>query len=495
MECIKIFSAPQIKEIDRKTIENQKITSEQLMERAVDSLLQHLEPMLNPLQKINIMAGVGNNGGDGLVLARKLWQKGMDVRVYVVRFSKKESDDFQINYKRLLKAKVPVEDFDETLVRDADLYIDAIFGVGLNRPASGIAAAAIEFMNRSGRIIYAIDMPSGLYADRLNSEKDPIVKSTHVFSFQFPKYSFFFEENGLYVPSFSLVDIGLDIEAIRQTHTDKFYLTAIDPLPPRKKFSSKKDYSHALLIGGSEGKAGAVAFASKAAFVIGAGWVSAMVPRKLIPVLQTAMPEIMCMRAKGKSFHEDFLLPDMAFTAGIGPGLGLHRKTVQSFGKLLRQLKKPAVIDADALNILARKRRWLKYLPAQSVLTPHAGEFARLTGKKPADSLEKFDSAKAFAKETKVVLCLKGAHTLITNGKKMVFNSTGNPALAKAGSGDVLTGIITGLMAQGLSPWKSALKGVFLHGKAADIYVRTHHENTLSPQDLIEILKNEKSQL
>ncbi len=492
MEWIKIFPAETIKKIDRITIEKQNITSEQLMERAITRLMPYVENKIGKESKIVIFSGVGNNGGDGLVLARKLWQKGYDTEVCIVRFSDKESVDFQVNYNRLLEAKVPVYDFVGQKPGRADIVIDAVLGVGLNRPAEGVAAEAIDFMNRNGGNIFSVDMPSGLFADRPNGNSDAVVKASHVYTFQFPKLSFFFAENEAFVPDFSIVDIGLDAEAIEQIPAGTYYLLAPWKIPPRGKFASKNRFGHVLIIGGSEGKSGAAGFSAMGAFRSGAGWVSAFVPKKSVAVLQTRFPEIMTLTGKGKRFHKDFSSLKGRYTLAVGPGLGRHRKTVSAFGALLETLDEPAVFDADALNILARKKSLLHLLPPRSVLTPHLKEFARLTGRSPENSLEKISMAKDFARTHKIILVLKGAYTLITDGEKLVFNSTGNPSLAKAGSGDVLTGIIAGLLARGLSPWQSAVTGVYLHGKAADLWIKRYDENALTPSGLINLLKEKE---
>ena len=488
MKRIKIFLAQQIKEIDRLTIKNQGISSLQLMERAVDNLMPYIKEKISMEEKIHVFSGVGNNGGDGLVLARKLIERGYDVSIYVVPFSSRHSEDFEINYQQLVEAGIRVHTFKSKVHEKADVIVDAIFGVGLNRPAKGIAAKAIEHINRSGARVYAIDMPSGLFADKLNSPADPIVEAQEVFTFQFPKLSFFFSENEKYVPRFEIVDIGLDEDVIAATETPYFYLTDVSPLPPRRRFSAKWDYGHAVIIGGSEGKAGSVCLAAQAAFRMGAGWTSVYVPAGLCAIYQTGCPEIMCMAGNEGKYLSKIELPSDKYTAGIGPGMGTAPKTIEAFARFITQWKKPVVIDADGLNILALNKKLLSKLPEKSVLTPHIYEFMRLDDGWE-NSAQLIRKAMQFAAEHHIILVVKRAYTLITNGKELMFNASGNPALAKAGSGDVLTGMLTGLLAQGIAPYEAAAKAVYWHGKAADIWVERYAETSLSPLDLIDLIK------
>ncbi len=488
MKRIKIFPAEKIKQIDRLTIERQNITSADLMERAVERLLPYVLREINTKQKILIYAGVGNNGGDGLVLARKLVEKGFDVKVLIVRFSDKVSEDFSINYHKLTGLGVSVSDFRGNERINADVIIDAIFGVGLNRPAAGISALAIDQINSMGVSVLSIDMPSGLFADFPNKAEHAIIRASKVYTFQFPKLSFFFKENSGYVPTFEIIDIGLDKEVIDQTETDKFFLIKPEKMPMRKPFASKWDFGHVLVIGGSLGKAGSVGFAAAGAYYAGAGWTSVYVPKNIISPIQSAFPEIMCIQGKGKNFLKKIELQDSRFAVAIGPGLGTEKQTVSAFEEFIVNYESPLVLDADALNILANNKKLLDDLPAGSVLTPHKFEFQRLNSKWE-DGLDKIQKAKNFSEKYQSVLVLKGQYTLITDGKEVYFNSTGNPALAKAGSGDVLTGLIAGFLAQGGCSMKAALQAVWLHGKAADEWVRKYDEKVFSPIDLIQELK------
>ncbi len=495
MKLTKIFTAEQIKNIDRLTIKKQNISSLELMERAVENLLPFVEKEISKLAKIHIYAGVGNNGGDGLVLARKLYEKNYNVRVSIVEYSSKHTEEFHVNLQKLKDLGIPVDKYQKSQSQpNPDFIVDAIFGVGLNRPAQGIAREAIEEINASTAKKISIDVPSGMYADQLNQPGDAIVQSHVVFTFQFPKLSFFFKENEPYINRFEIVDIGLDAHAIEETPTPYYYLIDIGVFPfPRKKFSSKRDYGHAMIIGGSMGKAGAVMMASIAAFRSGAGWTSVYVPKGLVKMFQTAHPEIMVQYDEYEEMLTGIRPEGKNLSIAIGPGMGTHQRTQQAIKKFLENQKKPVIIDADALNILAQNPQWLSLIPPQSILTPHEGELKRLKGSF-SNTLEKWEKAKQLASDINGIVVAKGAYSLITNGEITVFNSTGNPALAKAGSGDVLTGILAGIMAQNrLDSFQTALTAAYVHGKLADMYVRNFSDFSLSPLDLIEMLKNYKA--
>ena len=494
MKLSKIFTARQIKNIDRLTIKKQNISSLELMERAVENLLPFIEKEISKLAKIHIYAGVGNNGGDGLVLARKLYEKNFNVRVSMVESSSKHTEEFQVNLQKLMDSGVPVDKYQKNHSHPRpDFIVDAIFGVGLNRPAQGIALEAIEEINSTSARKISIDMPSGMYADQPNNPGDAIVRAHKVFTFQFPKLSFFFRENEPYIEGFEIVDIGLDKQAIEETPTSFYYVEKVDEFPfPRKKFSSKQDYGYAMIIGGSMGKAGAVMMASRAAFRSGAGWTSVYIPHGLIPFFQTACPEIMVQYDEHDEILADIRPEGKNLTLAIGPGMGTHPLTREAFKKFLEKQKQPLIIDADALNILAQNPQWLSLIPPQSILTPHDAELQRLKGKF-SNTPEKWDKAKELAAEINGIVVAKGAYTMITDGEKTVFNSTGNPALAKAGSGDVLTGILAGLMAQNrLDSFQTAITGVYVHGQLADMYVQDFSHFSLTPSDLIEMLKKYK---
>ena len=480
----KLFTAGQIRQIDAETIRRQGLESHQLMERAGFALFKAMLPYWQPEKRVLVLAGPGNNGGDGLVIARLLHERDYPVAVRVVRYTERESPDFALNMARLRELGVESGDFDGTLPA-ADVYVDALFGTGLNRPATGVSAGAIAALNASGKPVLSVDIPSGLYADRLNTPEDPVVEATWVYTIQFPKISFFYAENLRYVPAYQTVDIGLDVGAMDKMASDTYLISGWrDWMPARPANAAKWDFGHAVLVGGSRGKAGSIRFAAKAALRIGAGWVTAHVPEGLVDILQTADPEIMVASGRESGFLVEFPWPDPRNAYGIGPGLGTDEKTAEAMKSFLAKAEKPVVVDADGLNIMAQHPRMLEMLPAGSILTPHAGEWERLAGSWE-NTPGKWEKARVFAQKHNIVLVLKGHYTVVTDGRQIRINPTGNAALAKAGSGDVLTGMITGLLAQGVPPVDAASAAVNMHGQVADEWVRSQNVFALTPQDLI----------
>jgi len=487
----KLFTAKQIKQIDLETIHEQQISSDALMERAATRLFKQMQKNISPKQKIVVFCGVGNNGGDGLVLARLLYQNNYDVKCVLVPFSKNTSADFNMNLHRLMSLDVPLIIFDNYLkpFSKKHLIIDAVFGTGLSRPASGLAQKAIKLINQSKAKVYSVDMPSGLYADKSNDIKDTIVEANMVYTFQFPKISFFYPENALFVQDFEVVDIGLSKKVIKKMPSKVLLVNSKvkKMLHNRGKFAYKNSFGHALIIGGSYGMTGASMLASKAALRIGAGLVTAYVPQSAYSILQTAIPEVMVLTGKGKKKITKIKLSKSYDAIGLGMGMGTHQKTVKAFAKFLKKQQKPIVIDADALNILAQNRHLLKYIPKNSILTPHLGEFKRLVGAWQNDT-EKQEKLQAFAKSHNVIVVLKGAYTLMTDGEFTYINPIANSALATAGSGDVLTGIITGLLAQQYQPMEATLLGVYLHAETAEKYTKKKQPYTMIASDIIDLL-------
>jgi NAD(P)H-hydrate epimerase len=375
-----------------------------------------------------------------------------------------------------------------------DLVIDAIFGSGLSRPIdSGLVMAVIEHINGSGAEVVAVDIPSGLFADK-PSTAGAIVKARHTVSFQLPKLAFMLSENHPFVGDWHLVPIGLSKKAIKKAEAGAFYITEKDIrkiLKPRDKFSHKGTFGHALLLAGSYGKIGAALLAAKACLRSGAGLLTAHLPACGYPIMQIACPEAMVSTDKEEKFLS--ALPEDLQgknAIGIGPGLGLSESSAALLLQLFQaQPETPMVIDADALNLMAKYRQLLDLLPSNSILTPHPKEFERLVGGKPSGDFERLKWQAAFASQYGVYVVCKGAHTSIASPDgEIFFNSTGNAGMATAGSGDVLTGVLLGLLAQGYMPREAALLGVFIHGLAGDVAKAKHGETSLIASDIIEAL-------
>lgn len=486
-----IFSAEQLYQADQITVQKNGITTLDLMEHAGTQVFNWLHSRMQGAQvPVRIFCGIGNNGGDGLVLARQLIQHGYNVHTYVVNCSDKRSKNFLTNYDRVKQVTKnwPTlirgeEDFPE-IHRD-DVVVDAIFGIGLNRCMGGWIKSMVQHLNNAGAFILAIDMPSGLYANAPIEDPEAVVKANHTLSFQLPKLAFFMPSTGHFTQTWEAVDIGLDPEFLMTqpplaTLLHKQHL--LSWYKPRPKFSHKGNFGHSLIAGGSYGKIGAVILSTKAALRIGSGLVSAHVPKCGVSILQTAVPEAMVSSSEAE--EELDLLP-MAedYTYGIGMGMGTSDASLKALETFLNNQQKPVVLDADALNLLASNKELYKKIPEQSVLTPHPGELKRLIGDW-ADDFDRLAKTQEFASKHKVIVLIKGAHSAVCFEQGTFINSTGNPGMATAGSGDVLTGMITGLMAQGYPSWQAAAMGVYLHGSAGDIAIHELGYQALLASDI-----------
>jgi hydroxyethylthiazole kinase-like uncharacterized protein yjeF len=416
------------------------------------------------------------------------------VEVFVIRFSDKSYDNFKVNEQRLLQLNptVIIDVKDEKNfppVNQNDVVIDAILGTGLSKPAEGLVAACIRHMNRSGATVIAIDMPSGLYADESSDPVDAIVQAKHTISFQAPKRAFMFAENYPYVGEWEILDISLDKKFIEALPSGYFL---IDPelikknLKPRPKFSHKGMFGHALLVAGSAGKMGAAVLAARACTRSGAGLLTVHVPTCGYEIMQTSVPEAMVEIDPDQDFFSSDIQLEKFNAVGIGCGIGTAKKTCEAFKKLLASTRIPCVLDADAINILSLDKELLDQLPENSILTPHQKEFERITEKAKND-FHRHELQIEFAKKHKVYIVLKGAHTCIAcPDEKIYFNNTGNPGMAKGGTGDVLTGMILSFLAQNYSPQQSCVLGIYLHGLAGDIAAEKMSMQSMTASDLIE---------
>lgn len=498
---MKILTAEEIREADAYTIENEPVRSIDLMERTAKACVSRIlaAPTLKGVKAVSIFCGLGNNGGDGLAIARLLAAKKIKAGVFIIRYSDKCSEDFLVNEKRLKKIKaVKIQNISSAVqlatcnLQPDTLCIDALFGSGLNKPIEGLAAEAIRLINRSGCPVVSIDIPSGLFADVHSHVHDAaIVRANFTLTFQCPKLAFMFPENGPFVGDVSVLDIGLDEKFIASLPSENYFVRNMEArflLMKRSKFSHKGAFGHALIVAGSYGKMGACVLASKACLTTGAGLVTVHIPKCGYGILQTANPEVMVETDSDEGMVSDNIRIEKYNAIGIGPGIGTEKETQSALKVLIQNAKIPLVLDADALNILAENKTWISFLPPNSVLTPHPGEFKRLAGQAGND-FERLQMQKDFSVKHGVYLVLKGAHTCIScPDGEVYFNSTGNPGMATAGSGDVLTGIITGLLAQGYDPKKASVLGIYLHGLSGDISAQHLSEEALLARNLIEFL-------
>ena len=407
------------------------------------------------------------------------------------------SNECELNKQRLLSMEnieftEVIYDFEPPILEKQDIIIDGLFGSGLNRPLTGGFAAMVKYINQSESTIVSIDIPSGLFGED-NQKNDPeaIIRADLTLSFGFPKLSFLLPENAEYVGEWKVLDILLHPEAIANTATSYFQVTENDiasVFHPRNRFSHKGTFGHALLIAGSRGKIGAAILAAQACLKSGTGLLTVHVPQRGEQILQTAFPEAMVDLDPNQD-HFSYVSDIRPFSAiGIGPGLGKHADSAKALEHLLQTTEEPVVLDADALNLIAANKNILKHVPARSILTPHPKEFDRIAGESN-NSYERLLKAKDFAVNHQVCVVLKGAYTATcTTSGNVYFNSSGNPGMATAGSGDVLTGIILGLLAQGMEPETAAVVGVFLHGTAGDLAAVYQSEESMIASDIINML-------
>jgi NAD(P)H-hydrate epimerase len=495
---MKIFKTSHIKQIDNYTILHEPISSINLMKRASHVLSEWLIANIPAYSTIKIFAGQGNNGGDAFFVAENLIAKQFNVTVYFCHEGENISTDCQQAHKHLSK-KYPKNIVGITelnhlpILSTEDWVIDGLFGSGLNRPLTGFFAEIVKHINKSNATIIAIDIPSGLMGED-NSENiaEHIICANHTLSFEFPKLAFLFPENENFVDKWNVLDIGLHPKGIEETPTN-FYFTdksfVKQHIKPRATFSHKGTYGHALIIGGSYGKMGAAILASRACLRSGVGLLTVHIPQCGYEIMQISVPEAMVSVDKSAHYFSETINIADYNSIGIGIGLGKSPETVEALKETLKMLKYPTVFDADALNILSENKDLLDYIPQNSIFTPHPKEFERLAGKS-INSYERLQILIDFAKKHQIFVVLKGAYTSIADPDgNCWFNSTGNAGMATAGSGDVLCGIITGLLAQGYSPFEAAVLGTYFHGCAGDKAAEKRSQASMIAGDIIEELK------
>ncbi len=492
---MKFFSAEQIRDIDAYTIANEPIASIDLMERASDAMFGWIAKNLPASNKYIFVCGPGNNGGDGLALARMMFFAGYNIEVCYLN-SSWYSVDFSANLSRLKKTNIDLNEIsvelDFPIFTQNDIVIDALYGSGLSRPIDDIGAKLVQIINQSGAYVVSVDIPSGLFSnENPYPNANPVVRATVCLTLQFPKLSFFFVENEQYLNRWQVLPIGLHPRVIEEKMTPYYFIDKADILSilkPRTVFSHKGTYGHCLVIAGSYGMIGAAVLCTKAAVKSGAGLVTVHVPKCGYSIVQQSVPMAMCKVDKNEHFITSILDIDKHSSICIGPGLGTNPETVKVLEKLISDIKVPLVIDADALNIISENKALLSSLPENTIITPHPGEFDRLFGKS-ISGFERLNRAIKMAKQCKLIVVLKGAFTQIVNSDGCVyFNSTGNAGMATGGSGDVLTGVIGGLLAQGYLPLNAAKLGVYFHGLAGDIAKINLGETALSAQNIEESL-------
>lgn len=489
-----------MRQADVYTIQNEPVASIDLMERAATACVKEIVKLVDKNKEIVFFCGLGNNGGDGMAIARLLAEQSFNVNVFVVKYSDKSSEDFKINEKRLLNSgNVPIQYLipgNPLTIREdilpGSVIIDAIFGSGLNKSIEGFVADVVHQMNLCRSLIIAIDIASGLFSeDNSINKKENIIRAHFTFTFAAPKLAFMFPENADFVGDFVVLDIGLDKKIISGISSPNYFILKEDIqkiVRPRKKNAHKGTYGHALLVAGSYGKIGAAVLASEACLRAGVGLLTSHVPECGYSILQTAVPEAMVNVDSSKHCLSDNIHLQHYNVIGIGPGLGQAKETQGILKLLIQNSNFPIVIDADAINIISENKTWIAFVPRSSVFTPHPKEFERLVGKSNHD-YERHQMQRDFAMKNGVFVVLKLAHTAIAcPDGRMFFNSTGNPGMATGGSGDVLTGVLTALLAQGYSSLEACLLGVYIHGLAGDMAATELSEEALIAGDMAKYL-------
>lgn len=497
--CIvmKIFTAAQIRELDKFTIEKEPVKSIDLMERAAREVTLTITERWSKEVPVVVFAGPGNNGGDALAVSRQLLDKGYQVLTYLFNISGSLSADCAENKNRLLSKKnnqltEVIVEFDPPRLEKGMLVIDGLFGSGINKPLAGGFASLVKYINSSAADVVSIDVPSGLMTeDNSYNIRANIVKATLTLTFQQPKLSFLFAENQQYIGELKVLDIQISQEGIDKTEAQYTLLEdeCIQPLlKPRDPFAHKGSMGHALLIAGSYGMAGAAILATEACLRAGVGKVTIHSPKRNSVILQSTVPEAILNPDRDETIFSETIATEDYQALGIGPGIGVADQTAIAMIAQLRRTQCPVVVDADVINILAARRGWLQQFPKGIIMTPHPKEFDRLEGQS-VDSYERLSKARRLAERLQAYIILKGHYTAICmpDGHVM-FNSTGNAGMATAGSGDVLTGILTGLLARGYSQQEACMLGVYLHGLAGDLAAEELGEESLIARDIIRFL-------
>jgi len=491
---MKIFKSSQIREIDNATCEAQRIDSVELMERAAGAVASEIASRFIPSQRMVIIAGPGNNGGDALAVARMLFERGYNaIEVFLFNVSGELSHDCELQRQNLIALDgisfMEVrKEFKPPHLSQNDVVIDGLFGSGISRPLNTGFKAIARWINESGAFIISIDIPSGLFGeDNDDKMRRDMVHANLTLTFQFPRLSFFFSENDFVVGRWILLNIGLDERKLKEMPTDYRLVEArgIRPLlHERMKFSGKRDYGSALLFAGSTGMFGAAIMCARAIMRSGAGLVTVHSGHAGLNILQTAVPESMFEPDRNPHFITDMTAHHDHQVIAAGPGIGTRDETIDALEALLRSTKAPLLLDADALNCISARPTLLSMIPPKTVITPHIGEFDRLFGEHKS-SEDRLRTAIAMAAKYHLNIVLKGHYTFTIRPTGRVYiNSTGNPGMATAGSGDVLTGVIAAFMAQGYCPEHAAMIGVYVHGLAGDMAAEACGEFGMTATDI-----------
>lgn len=490
---MKLFTREQLRAWDRATIERHYESSADLMEVAARTCAEVLVDKAFSSRYV-FFCGTGNNGGDGLVMARLLHEQQVNALAIVVGDPASGSPDFRRNLQISIDGDLPLQfmsEMPDELDVDLDaVVVDAIFGSGLNRPVEGWLADLIHEINELTNTIVAIDIPSGLNPDALHEQEEAIIEADITLTIEVPKRAMLFPENNRYVGKMVIVPLGLDDLYAEEEYCKWVYIDDLETAPMLRvihKYTHKGMRGHLQVMAGSRGMMGACMLTCYAAMRSGVGKVTASIPECRLAVLQTSLPEVICHAGLGGDACNRFEPVAGASALVIGPGCGVGNDMVSVVDTWLNAGKIPSLVDADALNVIAQQG-WQKRIPSGSIITPHVGEFDRLFGPH-LNHFDRLETQLKKSKELRIFIVLKGAHTRITTPQGIVFfNATGNPGMATAGSGDVLSGIIGSLLAQGYEPGDACVLGVYMHGLAGDVAAEARGMDSLIARDIIEFI-------
>ena len=488
---MQIYTTQQIKAIDALTMRYEPISSIDLMERAAKRIFEWLAAHISPSQRVVVLCGPGNNGGDGLAVARMLHQCFFRVEVYCLEATT-HSADFEQNLHRLRQAGIKPQTISSSIslppLSSNCLVVDALFGSGLSRPLSGLAAQLVEHINAAQVQVISIDMPSGMAGEE-HPKHWSTVRSNMCLTLGQPKLSLLMPESAPYVQQWEVLDIGLHPQALAETPTPYHFTTEADVrrlMLPRSRFTHKGSMGHTLIVAGSLGMIGAAVLCTHGALRSGTGLVTAHVPHYgEIPMMQHQPEALLSIDPNVGRFTTLTPTSNRTYSAAaIGPGLGTHPETATALADFLRQASYPLVLDADALNIIAQNPTLWELVPQNTIITPHPKEFERLFGA-TTSGYAQLQKARAEAQAHNIVIVLKGAYTqvVLPNGDVRI-NSTGNSGMATGGSGDVLSGLIAGLLAQGYNPESAAIVGTYTHGLAGDLAAKKCGEHGMNSTDI-----------
>lgn len=496
---MKILTGAQIHELDKYTIEHEPISSIDLMERASRALTAAIQQQWTQTTPVVVFAGPGNNGGDALAVSRMLSEKGYNVEVYLFNVHGRLSDECARNRDRLVDEGLVrrfvevTTNFDPPKLTQQTLVIDGLFGSGLNKPLQGGFASLVRYINQSPARVVSIDMPSGLMTEdnAPAAGTSPIVRADVTLTLQMKKLAMFFADCQQYLGDVRVLDIRLSKEYVKSIPSGYSTVEADyvrQQMMRRDDFAHKGDMGSALLIAGSEGMAGAAVLATRACLRSGVGKVTALTPRCNYAIMQLAVPEAI-VHPDTENYYSEAVATDSYAAVGIGPGLGRDEGSALALMSQLQQTQCPVVLDADALNMLGSHGTWISQLPDNMIMTPHPRELDRLAGTASRSCSERLAVARDMAENLRAYILLKGHYSaLCLPDGEVVFNTTGNPGMATAGSGDVLTGIITALLARGYSRKNACITGMYVHGLAGDIAAQRMGRESLIASDIIDTL-------